>query len=47
MLAPDPRFEQIDEMDGRDFEAAVVELLELLGYEDVKRTSFYGCLLTT
>lgn len=41
MLAPDPRFERIDAMDGRDFEGAVAELLEMLGYEDVELTSFY------
>jgi Holliday junction resolvase-like predicted endonuclease len=41
MLAPDPRFERIDEMEGREFEAQVAELLELLGYEDVKQTSYY------
>ncbi|MDE3025955.1 MAG: restriction endonuclease, partial [Acidobacteriota bacterium] len=41
MLAPDPRFEQIDAMDGRDFETAVAELLEMLGYEDVERTPFF------
>lgn len=41
MLAPDPRFERIDAMVGRDFEAAVAELLEMLGYEDVECTSFY------
>jgi hypothetical protein len=37
MLAPDPRFEQIDAMDGREFEAAVAQLLEILGYEHVER----------
>jgi restriction system protein len=41
MLAPDPRFEQIDVMDGREFEAQVAELLELLGYEDVEQTPYY------
>lgn len=41
MLALDPRFERIDAMVGRDFEAAVAELLEMLGYEDVECTSFY------
>jgi restriction system protein len=33
MLAPDPRFERIDAMGGREFEAQVAELLDLLGYE--------------
>src|ERR1700740_2381131 len=41
MLAPDPRFERIDAMEGREFEAAVAELLEILGYEDVEQTSYY------
>lgn len=41
MLAPDPRFERIDAMDGREFETQVAELLELLGYEDVEQTSYY------
>jgi hypothetical protein len=41
MLAPDPRFEQIDGMDGREFEVQVAELLELLGYEGVEQTSYY------
>ena len=41
VLAPDPRFDRIDAMGGRDFEAAVAELLEMLGYKDVKLTSFY------
>jgi Holliday junction resolvase-like predicted endonuclease len=41
MLAPDPRFEQIDAMEGREFEAQVAGLLELLGYEDVAQTSYY------
>jgi hypothetical protein len=40
MLAPDPRFEQIDAMEGREFEAAVAGLLELLGY-DVEQTPFF------
>ena len=37
MFAPDPRFEQIDAMDGRTFELALVDLLTLLGFEDVER----------
>jgi HJR/Mrr/RecB family endonuclease len=41
MLAPDPRLERIDEMEGREFEARVAELLELLGYEDVEQTPYY------
>ena len=36
MLAPDPRFERIDGLDGLEFEAAVVELLALLGFEQVE-----------
>lgn len=40
-MAPDPRFELIDAMDGRAFEAAVAELLAKLGYEDIELTSFY------
>jgi restriction system protein len=41
MLAPEPRFERIDAMEGREFERAVAELLELLGYEDVEQTAYY------
>lgn len=37
MLVHDPRFAAIDAMDGRSFELAVVDLLQLLGYEDVER----------
>jgi restriction system protein len=37
MLAPDPRFERIDGLDGLEFEAAVAELLPLLGFEQVER----------
>jgi hypothetical protein len=37
MLAPDPRFEQIDAMDGLEFEAAVAGLLRLLEFEQVQR----------
>ncbi len=37
MLADDPRFERIDAMSGTEFELALVELLQLLGYEDVRR----------
>jgi hypothetical protein len=33
MLAPDPRFDVIDGLDGREFEAALVNLFELMGYE--------------
>lgn len=36
MLAPDPRFERIDGLDGREFESAVVDLLQLLGFEQVE-----------
>jgi HJR/Mrr/RecB family endonuclease len=38
MLAPDPRLERIDQMDGLEFEEAVKELLELLGFTDVQMT---------
>jgi restriction system protein len=41
MLAPDPRFARIDAMEGREFELAVAELLEILGYEDVEQTPYY------
>ena len=37
MLAPDPRFSEIDAMDGTTFELSVVDLLQVLGYEDVER----------
>jgi restriction system protein len=36
MLAPDPRFERIDGLDGQEFEAAVIELLPLVGFEQVE-----------
>jgi hypothetical protein len=36
MLAPDPRFERVDRMDGHEFEAAVADLLKLLGFDEVK-----------
>ena len=36
MFAPDPRFERIDGLDGLEFEAAVVELLPLVGFEQVE-----------
>jgi hypothetical protein len=35
MLAPDPRLEQIDRMDGLEFEEAVNDLLELICSENV------------
>ncbi|HET8528584.1 MAG TPA: restriction endonuclease [Gaiellaceae bacterium] len=38
MLAPDPRLERIDQMDGLEFEESVKELLELLGFTDVELT---------
>lgn len=38
MLAPDPRLDRIDQMDGLEFEGAVKELLELLGFENVETT---------
>ncbi len=37
MLAGDPRFEAIDAMTSKDFEFALVDLFELLQYEDVQR----------
>jgi restriction system protein len=37
MLAPDPRFERIDGLDGLEFEIAVAELLPLVGFEQVER----------
>lgn len=37
MLAPDPRFAEIDALDGEAFELALVELFEILGFEDVQR----------
>jgi restriction system protein len=33
VIAPDPRFAAIDAMDGSEFERALAELFELLGYE--------------
>src|SRR5690348_7158881 len=38
MLAPDPRLERIDQMSGLEFEEAVKELLELLGFTEVEMT---------
>jgi HJR/Mrr/RecB family endonuclease len=38
MLAPDPRFEHIDAMEGLEFEAAVADLLRLLEFTDVQLT---------
>ena len=32
MLAPDPRFARLDAMSGPEFEAALIDLFELLGY---------------
>jgi restriction system protein len=37
MLAPDPRFGPIDNMQGPDFEKALVELFERMGYDQVCR----------
>jgi HJR/Mrr/RecB family endonuclease len=37
VLAADPRFEEIDAMEGKAFELAVVDLLQVLGYDDVER----------
>jgi hypothetical protein len=37
MLAPDPRFNEIDAMDGLEFEAAIADLLRLLEFEQVDR----------
>jgi len=36
MFAPDPRFEQIDVMDGLEFEVVVADLLRILGFEQVE-----------
>ncbi len=33
MLAPDPRFARLDAMDGAEFERALADLFELLGYD--------------
>jgi restriction endonuclease len=41
MLAPDPRFERLDRMNGLDFEDAVIELLDGLGYEGIEKTDYY------
>ena len=41
MLAPDPRLEAIDRMDGLTFELAIKELLERLGCQDVELTPRY------
>jgi|tagenome__1003787_1003787.scaffolds.fasta_scaffold20984202_6 predicted RecB family endonuclease len=41
MLAPDPRFARIDGLNGFEFEAAVADLLERLGFEDVTRMNRY------
>jgi restriction system protein len=41
MLPPDPRFELIDTMSGREFEEALVELFERLGFADVQRTGAF------
>jgi HJR/Mrr/RecB family endonuclease len=38
MLPADPRFEEIDRMTAPEFEAAVVALLELGGYDNVVRS---------
>lgn len=38
MLAPDPRLERIDQMDGLEFEECVKELLELVGFRNVEMT---------
>lgn len=41
VLAPDPRFAVVDRMTGSEFEEALVELFEALGFETVERTSVY------
>lgn len=41
MLAPDPRLERIDAMTGPEFELAVRDLLELLGYDHVQTTPHF------
>jgi hypothetical protein len=41
MLAPDPRFDQIDAMEGREFERAVADLLKLLEFDQVEQTPFF------
>ena len=37
MLAPDPRFDEIDGMEGHEFEAAVADLLRLRGFDQIVR----------
>ncbi len=37
VLAPDPRFVEIDSLDGEAVERALVELFEILEFEDVQR----------
>jgi hypothetical protein len=41
VFVPDPRFEVIDTMTGVEFEEALVELLEMLGFSDVHRIGGY------
>lgn len=41
MLAPDPRFAELDALDGRSFELALVELFKLLGYQEVTHIGGY------
>ena len=41
MLAPDPRFAIIDGLTGKEFELALVELFEGLGYDEVQRIGGY------
>jgi HJR/Mrr/RecB family endonuclease len=41
VLSQDPRFKEIDAMDGASFELALVDLLGLLGYQDVERTDHF------
>lgn len=41
MLAPDPRFAEIDRLEGHEFEHALVELFEILGFHDVTRIGGY------
>jgi restriction system protein len=37
VFAADPRFDEIDAMDGTAFELAIVDLLQVLGYDNVER----------
>ncbi|HEV7566480.1 MAG TPA: restriction endonuclease [Microbacteriaceae bacterium] len=41
MFAPDPRFERLDSLEGASFELALVELFELLGFDEVTHIGGY------